>query len=137
MRLSLLTTLSIAAMTTACGGASLDGSWAGTTSGCANDDFNDTAVTILVDGASDTAALTTVLGLPTDRAFSFTQDGGALDDPSRLSFVTTTTTTDDARDTVEYTVDLVAADDGEAHSGTVDVVVDGGAASRCQLTVTR
>lgn len=136
MRLSLLTTLSITAMMTACGGASLEGAWSGTTSDCANADFNDGTVTIVVDAASDTAALTTVLGLPDDRAFSVTQAGGALDDPSRLSFDTTMTTTDNG-DTVEYTVDLAPADDGESHSGTFDIAVDDGAASRCRLTVTR
>lgn len=136
MRLSLLTTLSIAAMMTACGGASVEGSWSGTTSDCANADFNDGSVTIVVDGESDTAALTTVVGLPTDRPYSFTQDGGALEDPSRLAFVTTTKTTDNG-ETVEYTVDLSPADDGESHSGTFDIVADGGASSRCQLTVTR
>ena len=114
------------------------GSFSGETSACENPDFDGVPVTILVDVASSTAAMTTSLGLPTDRATSFTQSGGDLDDPAVLSFATTFVLDDDDSE-VDYTIDLAASDNGESHSGTIDVVVvvDGGDASRCQLTVTR
>ncbi len=114
------------------------GTWNGTTSGCANADDDGTDVTISVSSTNDTdrAALVTTLGLAgLAGAAACLQDGGDVADATALAFSTTSTCD---TDTVDYDVALVAdADTADSQSGTIDVSINGGAASRCELTVTR
>lgn len=111
--------------------ASLEGTWKGKTTDCDNADFDDVDVQIVV--LNGNASLLTTLAMPSsDQPLSSSQKGGALDDSTKLAFVSTTTV-DEPATTIEYTVAL----DGEQdeHSGTIDAAVDGGAPSRCKLTV--
>jgi len=110
------------------------GTWKGTTADCANADHDGTDVTISVISTNQ-AALVTTLGLDVTELVACESENGNVDDPSALTFSVNNSCNNDS---VDYDVALVAdADTVDSQSGTIDVSVNGGASSRCQLTVTR